>query len=145
MIECAEIEAGFVLASLVFSKNCVRRLVGAQVRKGLAVREYPLSCTCWNNSPNCSDGGTFDAQGGICADAEPALMAPHRTAIIVIKRDPARSSNGKRPRTMMSVFAEDADIERSHVFEPFVVPSTERFLALWPASLWRALSSTCSC
>jgi hypothetical protein len=26
-------------------------------------------------------GGTSDAQGGDCADAEPALMAPHKTMI----------------------------------------------------------------
>jgi hypothetical protein len=42
MNECAEIEAGFVLARLVVGKNSVRRLVGDQVRKGLAVPEYAL-------------------------------------------------------------------------------------------------------
>ena len=64
--------------------------------------------------------------------------------IIVIKRDPARSSNGKRPRTMMSVFAEDADIEPFTYSEPSVVPPTER-LALWPAWTEVALGPALPC
>jgi len=39
----------------------------------------PFSCTFRNSSPNCSDGGTSDAQVAICAPAEWALMAaPYR-------------------------------------------------------------------
>jgi hypothetical protein len=42
MNERTEIEAGFILARLVVGKNRVRRLVGYQVHKGLAVLEYAL-------------------------------------------------------------------------------------------------------
>src|SRR5215469_9873080 len=81
--------------------------------KVLLSGNMPFSCTFRNSSPNCSDGGTSDAQVASGAPAERALRAQHRTAIVVIKR--ARSSNGKSPRTMMSVFADDAGIEGSHV------------------------------
>src|SRR5215469_8950844 len=83
--------------------------------KVLLSGNMPFSCTFRNSSPNCSDGGTSDAQFAICAPAECALMAQHRTAIVVIKRDPRRWSNGKRSKTVMPDFAGEADIERSLV------------------------------
>jgi mRNA-degrading endonuclease toxin of MazEF toxin-antitoxin module len=67
-------------------------------------------------------------------------MVQHRTAIIVIKRDSARSSNGKRPRT---VFTEDAEIGRSHVLNLFVVPATVR-LASWPTEVALGPEVQCS-
>ena len=78
MNERAEIEVGFILVGLVISKNCVRCSSECKSAKVLPSGKMRLSCTCWNNSPNCSDGGTCNLQGGVCADATPWMKAAPR-------------------------------------------------------------------